>query len=117
PPLNVPPVLHVSLVRREGVLARHALALSIRCQRRCKVLATATLSPRGKEAGVRLIAAARSLRPSRSGHVRLVVGPGAVRRLGRALGRRNAMTAHVRVVAAGPTGRRTTVSQLYAVSR
>jgi hypothetical protein len=81
------------------------------------VLVTATLSPRGKQAGVRLIAAARSLRASRSGHVRLVVGPRAARRLRRALGRRTAMTARVRVVAAGATGRRTTVSQLYAVSR
>jgi hypothetical protein len=53
----------------------------------------------------------------RSGRVRLVVGPGASRRLGKALGRRTAMTAHVRIVAAGPTGRRTTVSQTYAVSR
>ena len=103
--------------RSGGILAQHALGLSVRCQRRCNVLATATLSPRGKPAGVRLVSVARSLRASRSGQLRLVVGPGAVRRLGRALGGRTAMTAHVRIVAAGPTGRRTTVSQTYAVSR
>jgi DNA-binding beta-propeller fold protein YncE len=112
-----PPGLRVSLTSKAGILARRTLALNIRCQRRCKVLVTATLSPRGKQNGVRLIAAACNLRPSRSGHVRLIVGPGPARRLGRALGRRTAMTARVRVVAAGPTGRRTTVSQLYAVSR
>jgi DNA-binding beta-propeller fold protein YncE len=117
PPLNVAPMVHVSLLRSGGILAQHALALSIRCQRRCKVLVTATLSPRGNQTGVRLIAAARSLRASRSGRVRLVVGPGALRSLGTALGRQTAMTAHVRIVAAGPTGRRTTVSQTYAVSR
>jgi DNA-binding beta-propeller fold protein YncE len=117
PASPVPPGLRVSLTSEAGILARRTLALNIRCQRRCKVLVTATLSPRGKQAGVRLIAAARSLRASRSGHVRLVVGPGAAQRLNRALGRRTAMTARVRVVAAGPAGRRTTVSQLYAVSR
>jgi hypothetical protein len=117
PPLDVAPVLRVSLLGRAGILSRHALALSISCQRGCKVLVTATLSPRGRPAGVQLVAAARRLRPSLSGQLRLVVGTGAERRLGRALGRRAAMIAHVRVVAAGPTGRRITVSQTYAVSR
>jgi DNA-binding beta-propeller fold protein YncE len=117
PATLVAPRLHVSLTSDAGILARRTLALNVRCQRGCKVLVTAALSPRGKRTGVRLTAVARSLRASRSGHVRLVVGPGAARRLGRALGPRKAMTARVRVVAAGPTGRRTTVSQLFAVSR
>jgi DNA-binding beta-propeller fold protein YncE len=117
PASAVPPGLRVSLASNAGILARRSLALSIRCQRRCKVLVTATLSPRGKHAGVRLRAAARSLRASRSGHVRLIVGPGAVRRLGSALGAGTALTARVRIIAAGTTGRKTTVSQIYAVSR
>jgi hypothetical protein len=35
----------------------------------------------------------------------------------RALGRRAAITARVRIVAAGPTGRRTTTTRTYAVRR
>ena len=44
PPLNVAPVVHVNVARSSGVLARHAVALSVRCERECKVLVTATLS-------------------------------------------------------------------------
>jgi DNA-binding beta-propeller fold protein YncE len=117
PASPVPPGLRVSLASSAAVLARRRLALNIRCQRRCKVLVTATLSPRGKQSGERLSTAARSLRASRSGDVRLVVGPGAARRLGRALGGRTAMTARVRIVSAGVTGRKSTVNQVYAVSR
>jgi DNA-binding beta-propeller fold protein YncE len=113
----VPPGLRVSLTSDAGILARRSLALDLRCQRRCSVRVAATLSPRGKKTGVRLSAAARRLRAWRSGHVRLVVGPGAVRRLGSALGRGAAMTARVRILAAGPAGSKTTVSQTYAVSR
>jgi hypothetical protein len=117
PASPVAPRLQVILASKEGILARRTLALDIRCQRRCKVLVTGTLSPRGRQTGVRLSAAARSLRASRSWHVRLIVGPGAARRLGSALGAGTAMTARVRIVAAGPTGSKTTVSQVYAVSR
>jgi hypothetical protein len=117
PPLNVPPVLHVSLASKAGILARHTLALNIRCQRRCKVLVTATLSPPGRRAVVPLIAASKPLAATRTGHLRLRVGPSALRRLRRTLGRRTAMTAHVLIVAAGPTGRRTTASETYTVSR
>jgi DNA-binding beta-propeller fold protein YncE len=113
----VPPRLRVSLTSKAGILARRTLALDLRCQGRCKVLVTATLSPRGKQTRVRLSTVARSLRASLSGHVRLVVGPGAARRLVSALGGGTAMTARVRIVAAGARGRKTTVSQIYAVSR
>jgi tripartite motif-containing protein 71 len=117
PPLDVPPVLRLSLPRSGSVLSRRALALSVSCQRGCKILATATLAPVGAGHGVALIAAARSLPPSLTAHVRLPVGPLALRRLRRALGRRTAMTARVSVVAAGPTGRRTTVTRTYRVRR
>jgi DNA-binding beta-propeller fold protein YncE len=117
PPLDVPPVLHVSLTRPSGILARGALTLEVSCQRGCKILASATLSPIGGRHGVELIAAARALAPSRSGHLRLRLGPGALRRLRRALGRREEMTARVKIVAAGPTGRRASVTKTYLVAR
>jgi tripartite motif-containing protein 71 len=117
PPLDVAPVLRVALPRASGILARRALALTVSCQRGCKVLATATLSPPSGRVRVALIAAARGLPPQSSGHVRLRVGPGALRRLRRALGRRRRLTAQVTIVAAGPTGRRTTLTRTYTVGR
>jgi hypothetical protein len=109
--------VQVNLPRRAAVLARRALALGVSCQRGCKVLVTATLSPRGRRGAVALLAAARSLPPSLTGHVRLRVSPPALRRLRRALGRGRMMTARINVVAAGPTGRRTLLTRTYAVSR
>ncbi len=47
PPLDVAPVLRIALPRSSGVLARRALALSVSCERGCKVLVSGTLSPRG----------------------------------------------------------------------
>jgi tripartite motif-containing protein 71 len=117
PPLDVAPVLHVSLTRYSGVLARRALALTVSCQRGCKVLAMATVSPRGRRGSVGLVAAARALPKAHPAHVRLRVGEAALRRLRRALGHTRAMTAHVRIVAAGPTGRRTTVTRTFFVTR
>ena len=117
PPLDVAPVLRVSLQHRAAVLARRSLGLAISCQRGCKVLATATLSPAGGSHSVALIAAARSLSPAITSHVALRVGPAALRRLRRALGRRRSLTARVSVLAAGPTGRRVTVTRTYLVSR
>ncbi|HYM54189.1 MAG TPA: hypothetical protein VES97_02420, partial [Solirubrobacteraceae bacterium] len=117
PPLDVPPVLLVALPRSTGILARGALALTVSCQRGCKILVTATLSPVGRPGAVRLIAAARPLPPALTGHVRLRVGPVALGRLRRALGRHRTMTARVKIVAAGPTGRRTTVTRTYLVGR
>ncbi len=117
PPLDVAPVLSVSLPRSHGVLSRRALTLAVACQRGCRILATATLSPVGHRGTVRLVASARGLPATVSGHVRLRVGRGALRRLRRELGSRRAMTARVRIVAVGPTGRRTTVTRNYTVSR
>ncbi|HEY4426910.1 MAG TPA: 6-bladed beta-propeller [Solirubrobacteraceae bacterium] len=117
PPLDVAPVLHVSLQHRGAVLARRALALAVSCQRGCKILATATLLPSGGRHAVALIADARSLLPARTTHVRLRVGPGALRRLRRALGRRRTLIATVSVVAAGPTGRRALSTRTYRVGR
>jgi DNA-binding beta-propeller fold protein YncE len=117
PPLDVAPVLRLSLPRRSGVLARRALAMTVSCQRGCKVLATATLAPAGRRGAVKLIAVARPLPRALSGHVRLRVGPLALRRLRGALGKHRAMTARVRIVAVGPTGRRTTATRTYSVQR
>jgi hypothetical protein len=117
PPLNVAPVLHVSLPRGAGVLARRALALEVSCQRGCRILVTATLSAPGHRGAVSLLAAARGLPPAVAGHVRLLVEPAALRRLRTALGHRATMRARVRIVAAGPTGLRTTVTRSYVVGR
>lgn len=116
PPLDVPPVLHVQLPRASGVLARRALALSISCERGCKILVSGTLSAGGRGA-VQLAASARSLPRAKAGHVRLRLSAAGLRRLKRALGRRRGLTAQVRIVAAGPTGKRTTATRSYAVSR
>jgi tripartite motif-containing protein 71 len=117
PPLDVAPVLHVGLPQRSGVLARRALTLSVACQRGCKVLVSATLTPSGRRRAVPLIAAAQTLPRAVSRHVRLRVGPLGLRRLRKALGRHSSMIARVSVLAAGPTGRRTTVNRIYSVRR
>jgi hypothetical protein len=49
--------------------------------------------------------------------VRLRLGPLGLRRLRKALGRKAGLTARVSIVAAGPTGRRTTVNRTYSVRR
>jgi tripartite motif-containing protein 71 len=117
PPLDVAPALRVGLPRHAGVLARGALALTVSCRRGCEILATATLSPQGRRGAVKLIAAARGLPPALTAHVRLRLGPATLRRLRRALGRKTTMTARVSIVAAGPTGRRTSVIRAYTVTR
>ena len=117
PPLDVAPELSVRLARRGGVLARRALALTVSCARGCKVLASATLAARGRRAAVRLVGAARPLPAGRPGHLRLRVGPAALRRLRGQLGPRRRLSARVRIVAAGPTGRRAAVTRRYLVSR
>jgi tripartite motif-containing protein 71 len=117
PPLDVAPVVHVGLLRRAAVLARRALALSVSCERGCKVLVTAKLSARSRSGPVPLIAAARSLPRALAGDVRLRVGAGALRRLRSELGRRRGMTAYVHITAVGPTGRRTIVTRTYLVER
>ena len=117
PPLDVAPVLHVSLARRAGVLARGALALAVRCNRNCRVRVSATLSPAGRRGRVQLASVARGLPAGAAGHVRLRVSAATLRRLRRELGGRVELTARVIVVAVGATGRRTAVTHIYAVSR
>jgi tripartite motif-containing protein 71 len=117
PPLDVAPVLHVSLPRSSGVLARGALTLSVSCRRGCKVLVSATLSTSRPRRTVRLIAVAHPLPAARTEHLRVRVGHAALGVLKRALGRHRGLLAHVTIVAAGPTGRRTTSSKTYAVTR
>jgi DNA-binding beta-propeller fold protein YncE len=119
PPLDVAPVLRISLPRSSGVLARRALALSIGCERGCKVLVTGTLSAASgrRRATVPLRAVARSLPRATAGHVRLLISAKAVRQLQRVLGHGKTMSARVRIVAAGPTGRRTTANRIYSVRR
>jgi hypothetical protein len=100
------------------VLARRAVAMTVACQRGCKILATATLEPSGRARRVvRLLAVSRGLPAARSGHVRLRVSAGGVARLRAALGSRRAMRARVTIVAVGPTGRRTTAIRTYLVTR
>jgi hypothetical protein len=99
------------------VLARRSLALLVSCERGCKVLATATLSPTRQRVAVKLIAAARVLPRALAGRMLLRIRPAAIRRLRRALGPRAGMTAYVHIVAAGPTGRRTNLTRTYAVAR
>lgn len=117
PPLDVPPVLSVSVARTSGVLARRALALSVRCERECKVLVTGTLAVSGRKGSVALVAAASPLPRARATQLRLRLGPNGLRRLRRALGKHTTMTARVQIVAEGPTGRRTTVNRIYVVRR
>jgi tripartite motif-containing protein 71 len=117
PPLNVAPVLRVSVPRAAGVLARRALTLEVSCQRGCKVLVTGTLAARGHHRAVALIAAAHGLPPAIAGHVRLLVGASALRRLRAELGHHRGMLARVTVLAAGPTGLRSRLTRDYLVTR
>jgi hypothetical protein len=113
----VAPVVSVALTRHGGVLAQRALSLLVSCPRGCKVLVTGTVTPRGRRGDVPLVAAARTLPRALAGHVRLLLGPRSLRRLRNALGRRRELVARVTVVAAGPTGRRTTTSRVFVVGR
>jgi DNA-binding beta-propeller fold protein YncE len=117
PPLDVAPTVGVSLPRPAGILARRALALTVSCKRGCKILVTAALSPAGRRGAVKLVAEARSLPAALPGHVRLRVSAAALRRLRSELRRHTVMTARVRIVAIGPTGRRTIVTRAYTVTR
>ena len=117
PPLDVAPVLRIGLPHPSGVLARRALTLSIACQRGCKVLVSATLTPARRRGSVALAPAAATLPRATFEHVALRVGPFGLRRLRKALARSSGMTARVQVVAVGPTGRRVAVNRIYAVRR
>ena len=62
-------------------------------------------------------AIARPLGINRASTLRLRIARSALARLRKALGRHVGMTAKVKIVAAGPTGRRTTLLRSYAVTR
>jgi len=116
PPLDVAPVLSVKLAAARGVLSRRALALTVGCQRACRILASAVVgAPRHRL--LPLVSAARALSPSHAAKVRLRIGPHTLRRLRRELGVRRRLRATVTVIAAGPTGRRTALSRTYLLSR
>jgi tripartite motif-containing protein 71 len=118
PPLNVAPVLKLSLLRSGAVLARRAVALGVSCERGCKILLSGTLTPLdGRRATVSLVAVARALPRAITGHVRLLLGPKTLARLRRELGSSQAMRARLTIVAAGPTGLRTTLTRTYTVLR
>ena len=117
PPLNVAPVLQVSLPRPAGVLARGALTPSVELPAGLQgARLRDALQPRPRRT-VKLISAAATLAPKRASKLRVRLGRTALRALQRALGRHRGMLAHVTIVAAGPTGLRTTVSRTYAVTR
>ena len=86
PPLDVAPVLKVQLPRAGGILARRALALSVSCQRGCKVLVSATLAPVAAVQSTRVIRvrpsplAPRLTEAERAAHRALVaaIGPKAI---------------------------------------
>ncbi len=116
PPLNVAPVVHVNLARSAGVLAQHAVALSVSCQRGCKIRVTATLtttsSPRHT---VTLLTTTRPLPADAAGHVRLRLSSTSLRQLRRAVGETGTMTVIVRILAIGPTGLSSSLTRTYAV--
>jgi tripartite motif-containing protein 71 len=117
PPLNLAPSVQVSLPRTRGVLARRALALEVSCVRPCKILAGGSLSLRDGAGAVPLVAAARELPAGASARIRLSLGLSGWRRLRRELGRRRGLRASVTVVAAGPTGARTSIARSFLVTR
>jgi DNA-binding beta-propeller fold protein YncE len=118
PPLDVPPVLQVGLMHSAGILAHRAVALTVRCQRPCRVRVTGTLATRGRRrAAVALISVSRSLPASATGHVRLRLRAGLLARLQRQLRHKRGLIATIRVLAVGPTGRRTTVAERYLLTR
>ncbi len=116
PPLDVAPVLHISLTHASGLLSRRALAVMVGCQRACKVLISARVGPPGHH-GLPLVSVARPLSGAQTARLQLRVGPRILRRLLLELGRRRRLRATVTVIAAGPTGRRTVLSRSYGLTR
>ena len=117
PPLDVPPVLHVGLIHAGGIIAAHGLALTVSCQRGCRVRLGGTVAPRGRHAAVKLLAVTRSLPAAVTGHVRLRLTAALANRLRRELRRKRGLKAHLTIVAVGPTGRRTTLTETYLLTR
>ena len=116
PPLDVAPVLHLGLAHVQGVLTRRALALTLGCQRACKILVSARVGPPGHRA-LPVVSVARALPAAQTAHLRLLIGPHTLRRLRLELGRHRRLRATVTVVAVGLTGRRTTLSRTYHLIR
>ncbi len=63
------------------------------------------------------VAVARAVSAAQTVRVQLRIGPHTLRRLRQELGGRRRLTATVKVVAAGPTGRRTVLSRTYHLTR
>jgi len=117
-PLNIAPLVHVSLPRAGGVLARRALTLAVSCLRSCKVLVTGTLTPLSRRGrAVALVGAARALTGGLTADLRLLVSARGLRLLRGELGHHRRLEARVSIVAAAPTGARATVTRSYLVTR
>ncbi len=110
-------MLRVSLTRHRGVLARRGVALTVACQRGCRILVRATLRAYRTHRVVRLGPSTRALPAGLRGHVRLRIARHALTILRRQLGRARGLEARVTVLATGPTGRRTTLHRSYLVTR
>jgi hypothetical protein len=108
----------VSLPSTRGILSDGVLPLSVRCLDRCRILVTGTIQPYGGHASpARLLGAFGALAPSRAGELSLRLAGGVRRRLLRELGGRSALRAHLRIVAAAPSGRRTILTKTYTLGR
>jgi tripartite motif-containing protein 71 len=117
-PLNIAPLVHVSLPRAGGVLARRALTLAVSCLRSCKVLVTGTLTPLSRRGrAVALVGAARALTGGLTADLRLLVSARGLRLLRGELGHHRRLEARVSIVAAAPTGARATVTRSFLVTR
>ena len=116
PPLDVAPVVHVSLAASKGVLSRGALALTLGCQRACRILASGLMGASGRR-GLPLVSVARALSAGQTVRVRLRIGPHTLRGLRHELGRHRRLKARVQIIAAGPTGKRTVLSESYLLIR
>jgi DNA-binding beta-propeller fold protein YncE len=115
PPLNVAPVVQISLARSAGVLARRAVALSVSCQRRCRIHVTAKLTATGSPRRTVTLTATRPLPAKAAGHVRLRLSKTSLRELQPAVGASGAMSVTVHILAVGPTGLRSSLTRTYAV--
>jgi DNA-binding beta-propeller fold protein YncE len=117
PPLDVPPLVRMSLTRIGGVLSGRGLALSVSCRRGCRIRASATLMAQGAHSPVETLPSVRELPKGRAGRLELALRGSAARRLAGQLGGRRLMTARVRILAVGPTGLRSTLTRTFRVAR
>ncbi len=108
PPPTPPQITLARVTRRTGVLARHGVALRVRCDRRCTLSATGTLRPNRGGLTFPLRALPRVLPAGRSRVIRLALRRDDIPRLQRVLGakRRRLRLSYsltARVPAAPPT--------------